>query len=315
MRAGLLPDISSLVARLLEGDRQALARILSLVENETPEGREALLRLYPHTGKAHTIGVTGPPGSGKSTLVSALAREYRLRERSVGIVAIDPTSPFSRGAILGDRIRMQDLTLDPGVFVRSMAGRGAMGGLAPATSDVVSVLDAGGKDIVIIETVGAGQDEVDIAGSALSTVVVFTPSSGDDIQAMKAGIVEIADIMVVNKADLPGANAAVMHLESLAGFLPPEARPAPVLRTIATRREGIAELAQALEEHRDYLQSSGRLEERLHERAERQLRSAIRRLLEERALLVADATFSEMAAQVYERKLDPRSAAERLLQL
>lgn len=269
--------------------------------------------LYPRTGRAHTIGITGPPGSGKSTLTGALAREYRRRGRTVGIVAVDPTSPFSRGALLGDRIRMQELTSDPGVFVRSMASRGALGGLAPATTEVVAVMDAAGKDVVIIETVGAGQDEVDVADSAVTTVVVFPPSSGDDIQAMKAGIVEIADIFVVNKADLGGANAAVMHLEALAGYLAPGVRAAPVLRTVATRSEGVSELLEAIDEHKRYLEASGMLEERLRERARRQLVTAVRQVLEERALDLAGPELDKAASQVFERRLDPRSAAEALL--
>jgi LAO/AO transport system kinase len=304
---------ADLVASLLNGDRRALSRVLSLVENDTAAGREAMRLLYPRTGRAHTIGITGPPGSGKSTLTAALAREYRGASRTIGIVAVDPTSPFTRGAILGDRIRMQDLFSDAGVFVRSMASRGALGGLAPTTSEVVAVMDAAGKDIVIIETVGAGQDEVDVAGAALTTLVVFPPSSGDDIQAMKAGIVEIADIFVVNKADLPGANAAVMHLESLAGFLAPGVRAAPVLRTVATRAEGIEELIAAIAEHKSYLETSGMLQERLRQRARSQVLIAMRQILEERAFSRGDSKLDGVAEQVYQRKLDPRSAAELLL--
>jgi len=303
------------VARLLQGERRALARVLSMVENDTPSGREAMRLLYPRTGRAHTIGITGPPGSGKSTLAAALARGYRRASRSVGIVAVDPTSPFTRGAILGDRIRMQDLSSDAGVFVRSMASRGAMGGLAPSTAEVVAVIDAAGRDIVIIETVGAGQDEVDVAGSALTTLVVLPPSSGDDIQAMKAGIVEIADIFVVNKADLGGANAAVMHLESLASYLAPGARAAPVFRTIASRSEGMVELIAAIDEHRAYLEASGILQDRLRERARRQLLTAVRQLLEAHALDRAGDRLEQAALEVFERRMDPRSAAEWLLEM
>jgi LAO/AO transport system kinase len=283
------------------------------VENGNAAGREAMRALYPKTGQAHTIGITGATGSGKSTLTAALAREFRKRGRSVGIVAIDPTSPLSRGAVLGDRIRMLDLQSDPGVFVRSMASRGALGGLAPATDDVVAVLDAFGMDVVIIETVGAGQDEVEIADSALTTVVVVPPSSGDDIQAMKAGIIEIADVLVVNKSDLPGANATFIHLESLASYAPAGERTVPLLRTAATRSEGVPELADAIEAHLAYLSESGRLEHKLRERARRKILVALRQLVEEHALERAGSRLEELAEAVFERRLDPRSAAARLL--
>ena len=308
-----MADTSELVDRLLAGDRRALTRVLSLVENDTPAGREALRVLYPRGGRAHTIGMTGPTGSGKSTLAARLGQEFRRRGRTVGIVAVDPTSPISHGAILGDRIRMQELTSDPEVFVRSMASRGGLGGLAPATVEVVAVLDAAGKDVIIIETVGAGQDEVEIAGSAMTTIVVVPPSSGDDIQAMKAGIIEIADILVVIKADLPGASAAAIHLESLAGFAPPEARAVPVLCTVATRAEGISALADATEEHRAYLESSGRLAPHLRDRARAQVLSALRQAVEERVLASKDGRLEAAVQAVYERRIDPRSAAMALL--
>jgi LAO/AO transport system kinase len=309
-----LGDSSALAERALAGDRRALARLLSEVEDDTPVGREALRLLYPRGGRAHTLGVTGPPGSGKSTLTGALARDFRRRGLSVGVVAVDPTSPFSHGAVLGDRIRMQDLTSDPGVFVRSMASRGALGGLAPKTDDVVSVLDAAGKDVVVIETVGAGQDEVDVAGAALTTVVVLPPSSGDDIQAMKAGIIEIADILVVNKADLPGANATAIHLEAVASLAPPRERPVPVLQTVASRDRGVVELVEAIEEHRRYLEESGLGRERLRQRARQQLLAAFRHAVEERALARAAGSVEALAAAVFRRELDPRSAAQRLLE-
>jgi LAO/AO transport system ATPase len=200
-----MPTVEQLVERLHAGNRRALSRLLTLIENDAPEGRRALRLLYPRSGRAHTIGLTGSAGSGKSTLSGAIAREMRRRGRTLGIVAIDPTSPFSQGALLGDRIRMQDLTSDPGVFLRSMATRGNMGGLAPATAGVVTALDAFGKDAVLVETVGAGQDEVDVAVMADTTVVVLTPGAGDDVQAMKAGMMEIADILVV-MANLPNAD-------------------------------------------------------------------------------------------------------------
>ena len=198
-----MPTVEDLVERLFAGNRRALSKLLTLIENDTPQGRRALALLYPRSGKAHTVGMTGSAGAGKSTLSGAVARELRQRNRTLGIVAIDPTSPFSQGALLGDRIRMQDLTSDAEVFMRSMATRGNLGGLAPATSGVVTALDAFGKDMVLVETVGAGQDEVEVAAMADTTVVVLTPGAGDDVQAMKAGIMEIADVLVVNKSDLP----------------------------------------------------------------------------------------------------------------
>ncbi len=233
-----------LVDRLLAGDRRAVARLISLVENGAPESREALAALFPHTGHAHIVGITGSPGSGKSTLVNQLAKVFRRQGATVGIVAVDPTSPFSGGAILGDRIRMQDLCGDPGVFIRSMATRGALGGLARATSDVVKVLDAFGKDVILVETVGVGQDEVDIAKAAHTTIVVEAPGMGDDIQAIKAGVMEIADILVVNKADREGAERTVAALEMMLDL---NGHPAcgwqtPVLKTVATQDEGIADL-------------------------------------------------------------------------
>jgi LAO/AO transport system kinase len=303
----------SLIPRLLAGDRRALARVLSLVEDATPAGREALRALYHRTGQAHIVGVTGATGSGKSTLSGALAWEFRRRGRTVAIVAIDPTSPFTHGALLGDRIRMQDLTSDPGVFVRSMATRGALGGLAAATADVVAVLDAAGREVIIIETVGAGQDEVEIAGTALTTVLLVPPSSGDDVQAMKSGILEIAEVIVVNKADLPRANATIIHLEGLASFAPPGSRPVPVLKAVASRNEGIVEIADAIEEHRRYLLATGLIETKQRERARSQLLAAARTAIEERALFHARDRLESLVEAVVERRLDPRSAAEKLL--
>ena len=221
--------MDDLVPRFLNGERRALARVISRVENETVAGREYLRQLFPHSGKAHIVGVTGGAGSGKSTLTGALAAEYRRRGKTVGIVAVDPSSPFTHGAILGDRIRMQDLALDPGVYVRSMASRGALGGLAPTIADVVGVMDAFGFDYVIIETVGAGQDEVEIAGTALTTLLVNNPGTGDDIQALKAGIIEIADVLIVNKADHPGADVLVSQLQALLSLSPPGSRRPPFL--------------------------------------------------------------------------------------
>jgi LAO/AO transport system kinase len=276
---------------VLEGDRLALARTLTQVENGTVEGKSALNLLFPHTGKAHLVGVTGASGTGKSSLVNQLARYYRQPAdgeliRRVAIVAVDPTSPFTGGAILGDRIRMRDLAGDPGVFIRSMATRGSLGGIASATSAVVQVLDAAGFDLILIETVGAGQSEVDIARLAHTTIVVEAPGLGDDIQAIKAGILEIADVLVVNKADLPGVENTVRALRgslNLAHPLPhrfmhhgkleivPEqsasaaAEPMwvpPILRTVALDGTGIPKLVEAIADHRAHLESTGGWEQR-----------------------------------------------------
>lgn len=307
--------IAELTQRLLEGDRRALTRVLTFVENGYAEGRELMRELYRHSGRAQIVGVTGPTGSGKSTLTGAVAREYRRRGKTVGIVAVDPTSPFSHGALLGDRVRMQDLTSDPGVFIRSMATRGALGGLAAATDDVVSVLDASGKNVVLVETVGAGQDEVEIADTAHTTVVVNIPGAGDDMQAIKAGILEIADILVVNKADLPSADSVFKALHIFLSLDKNEGWQVPILKTVANRSQGIEELLDAIEQHHDYLVRSGRMEEMRRHRARRQILAAAQIMLmgrllshnEEAGQLIA------MVEAVAERRLDPRTAAEELI--
>ena len=306
-------EAQALAEQVLAGDRRALARVLTLVENDTRVGRAALRALYPRGGNAHTVGMTGAPGSGKSTLAAALARELRRRGRSVAIVAVDPSSPFTRGAILGDRVRMQDLSGDAGVFVRSMASRGAVGGLAPTTGALVAVLDAAGYDLVIVETVGAGQDEVDVAASVLTTVVVVPPAAGDDVQALKAGIIEVADLLVVNKADLPQAGAMALHLESLADYVGPGERAAPVLRTIASRGDGVSALLDAVGEHRAYLGSSGRLRPRLEAQARRALFAGLRQAAEERARSATAGRVDALVADLVARRTDPRSAVDALL--
>ncbi len=303
--------MDELVERFLKKDRRALARIISRVENATPEGREYFRALYRHSGKTHIVGVTGGAGSGKSTLTGALAAAYRKREKTVGIVAVDPSSPFTKGAILGDRIRMQDLALDPGVYVRSMAGRGALGGLAPTISEVVSVMDAFGFDIVIIETIGAGQDEVEIAGTAMTTILVNNPGTGDDIQALKAGIIEIADILVVNKADHPGADVLVSQLRALLSLSPAGSRRPPILKTTATKGEGLDELIDAIDEHYEYLKSSGTLAEHRTEDARRQVLSIARQILLERIQQTTpEAELSALVDRIAAREIDPHTAAE-----
>ncbi|MBI4496825.1 MAG: methylmalonyl Co-A mutase-associated GTPase MeaB [Chloroflexi bacterium] len=306
-----------MVAGVLAGNRRSLTRLLTLVENNDPRARAALRALHPQTGKAHIVGITGPAGSGKSTLVHLLAREYRRRGKTVGIVAVDPSSPFTRGAILGDRVRMQDLTGDPGIFVRSMATRGAMGGLAEATVEMVHVLDAFGKDVVLIETVGTGQDEVDIVRTAQTVVVVSIPGSGDDIQALKAGILEIADLFVVNKADRDGADAVVADLRAMLHLQPPRDWKTPILKTIATRNEGITELVDTIDRHYQYLDESGQLMRGALERTRHQVLSIARQTLYERLLQAAlpDRTLETLVEAVLQRELDPRSAADALVAL
>ena len=314
-RRGQQVVTEDLSARLLAGDRRALSRVLSQVENGRPEGREAMKALFSHTGHAHVVGVTGPAGSGKSTLVGALTHELRKRDRTVGIVAVDPTSPFSRGAVLGDRIRMQELTSDPGVFIRSMATRGALGGLAAATNDVVAVLDAAHNDVVIIETVGAGQDEVEIAGTAHTSIVISVPGAGDEVQAIKAGILEIADILVVNKADQPRADVTATQLHAFLNLSRDEGWEVPVLLTTAINNTGIPELADAIERHREFLEKSGRLEKTRRERARRQLLALAQQQLLLRVLATAEGNgrLEELVEAIASREVDPHTAAERLI--
>jgi LAO/AO transport system kinase len=304
----------SLVERLLAGSRRALGRVLTEIENDTTAGRNALAKLYPRSGKAHTIGLTGSAGSGKSTLTAALARELRGRGKSLGIVAIDPTSPFSQGALLGDRIRMQDLTSDTGVFMRSMATRGALGGLAPSTAGIVTALDAFGNDAVIIETVGAGQDEVEVAMMADTTVVVLTPGSGDDVQAMKAGIMEIADILVVNKSDLPSADLLERQLRSIVEAAR-SGRTTPIVRTAGALGEGVDALADALEEHRAYLEQPEVRARHRAAQARHQVLTLARQRLIDRVVLQhgGDGKLDELVSRVAAREIDPHAAADELI--
>lgn len=321
-----------LLESLLAGNRRALARVITRVENDGAEAQALLAALYPHTGRGCVIGVTGAPGTGKSTLVNALAKAYRQRGQTVGVVAVDPTSPFTGGALLGDRVRMRDLAGDPGVFIRSMATRGSLGGVARATADVVLVLDAAGFERILVETVGVGQAEVDIASTAHSTVVVEAPGLGDEVQAIKAGVLEIADILVVNKADREGVEKTVMALQMMLGggahpvqhhgHLLSAGQPGeqhdgwqpPILKTIALREEGITELLEAIERHLAYLQASGEWQRREQERARtlvfQTLQAAVLRRLDSR---VPAERVQELVAQVADRRLDPYSAAHQLL--
>ena len=307
--------------RLLTGDRRAIARLITIIENDGAEAQEALAALYPHTGQAHIVGVTGAPGTGKSTLVNELAKVYRQRGRTVGIIAVDPTSPFSGGAFLGDRIRMRDLSGDAGIFIRSMATRGSLGGLARATADAVKVLDAAGYQTIIVETVGAGQSEVDIAKAAHTTIVVEAPGLGDEIQAFKAGITEIADIFVVNKADREGADRTAMALQMILDLdhsshlssQAPEWRP-PICKTIALHGEGVGAVVEAIEEHAAHLRESGNLQRRERERIERELRSIITQEMARNFFERLDeAKFDSLVDSIIRRELDPYSAAVLLL--
>jgi LAO/AO transport system kinase len=325
--------VQTLVHETLSGNRRALARLITQVENSTPDARDALTLLYPHTGRAYLVGITGAPGTGKSTLVSALARTLRARDHTVAIVAVDPTSPFSGGAVLGDRIRMSDLAGDRGVFIRSMANRGSLGGLAATTGDVVSVLDAAGFDYVLIETVGAGQSEIDIARTAYTTIVVDAPGLGDDVQAIKAGILEIADIIVVNKADRPGVQNTVRALRAMLDLghrlqvvlhhglhrdTPPptpvyDSWAVPILETVATERNGFDSLADAIERHRAHLRDSGMLADRERQRVEAAVTDRLRETLFERLLAEHPSALEDMIQRVARRELDPGSAVRALL--
>ncbi len=310
-----------LVPRVLEGDRRALARLISLIEDDGPPAREALAALHPYTGRAHVIGVTGAPGTGKSTLVNELAKGFRRREATVGIVAVDPTSPFTGGALLGDRVRMRDLAGDPGIFIRSMATRGSLGGLARATGDVVRVMDAAGFAVVLVETVGVGQAEVDIARTAHTTIVVEAPGLGDDVQALKAGLMEIADILVVNKADRPGAAQTARALEVALELGRNNAGPGkdaawrpPVLKTVALDGSGVAEVLEAIAAHRAYLESSGLWAHRERVRARDDLLRALEQELLGRLLAgVGAAAIEDWVDRIARREADVYTAVQSLL--
>jgi len=338
------------VFQLLAGNRRALARTISLVEDGAPEAPALLSALYQHTGRAHVIGITGAPGTGKSTLVNALARAYRASGLTVGVIAVDPTSPFSGGALLGDRVRMRDLAGDPGIFIRSMATRGSLGGLARATADVIAVLDAVGFERILVETVGVGQAEVEIASAAHTTIVVEAPGLGDEVQAIKAGVLEIADIFAVNKADREGADRTVMALQMMQGLAPaptghhrlapgsgqppaaqregggrPGYHPAPgpqgdggwlppICQTVAPRGEGVEALRAWVEVHAGHLHDMGGWvrRETAHAAAELEHILADRLMARLRARLPAD-RLAELAAAIVQRAIDPYSAADQVL--
>lgn len=305
-----------LTRRILDGDVRAAARLMTLIENGASEARAALKSLYAHTGAAYIVGITGPPGSGKSTLTDRLTEKLRRRGKTVGIVAVDPTSPFTGGAILGDRIRMQRHSLDVDVFIRSMATRGHLGGLARATNDVVDVLDAAGKDVVLIETVGVGQDEVEVVGTAHTCVVVSVPGMGDEVQVIKAGVLEIGDVFVVNKADREGANRTATELEMMLHMAPDTGGWLPkVYKTVATEGEGIEELLDAIFQHKRFMDERDLRKNKQRERSERAFLALLQETLTARTLerIQRNGSMKELIARIGNRQLDPYTAVEEIL--
>ncbi|MCL6578519.1 MAG: methylmalonyl Co-A mutase-associated GTPase MeaB [Candidatus Bathyarchaeota archaeon] len=307
--------IDEIVKGVLAGDRRIIARAITIAEDNALEAQKLIAAIYPHTGKAHIIGLTGPGGSGKSTLIEKMVREYRRKGKTVGVVAVDPSSPFTGGAFLGDRIRMQELSTDEGVFIRSMATRNYAGGIAKATKDVVKILDAAGKDIILVETVGAGQSEVEIIKVAQSIVVIHAPGLGDDIQAIKAGLMEIADIFVVNKADRENADKAAMDIQAMLQLNNKKtAWKPPILKTTALTGEGVSQLIEKLEEHRNFLEKEEERRKSLL-RAEAELVEAIKEKIVNVVIneLKKKGEFEDLLHKILDKKIDPASAAEKLL--
>jgi LAO/AO transport system kinase len=309
------PALLDLARRGLAGERRAIARLITLMENRAPEAPALLHELTPHTGQAHVIGITGSPGSGKSTLTNEIIKEYRRQGKSVGVIAVDPTSTITGGAVLGDRIRMLENYQDQGVFIRSMATRGQLGGLSAMTNDVVRVLDACGKEIVIVETVGVGQDEVDVAKAAHTTILVEVPGMGDDIQAIKAGVLEIADLLVINKADRDGVDKLKLHLQAMLSLAPKKPWRVPILKTVAVQGQGIPELIGKIEQHLEYLKASGEYEQRQKARLRDELLSRIREEVSRRVLRREHQPggLAELIRQLESRQLDLNEAAQQLL--
>ena len=315
---------STLAQRLLDGDRRALARAITLVEDDRPDGWELVKEIYPHTGRAEVVGFTGPPGVGKSTLIGAITKARRAAGRSVGVLSIDPSSPFTHGALLGDRIRLTEHFLDPGVFIRSMANRGALGGLSEAALQAALLLDAAGRQDVFVETVGVGQAEIDIIDHADTIVLVLMPGSGDSIQALKAGVMEIPDVIVINKADHPLTDTMIREIRGVLSLAnldrsPEQVRASwrvPIVKTEATQGRGVDELVSSLDAHRAHILAAGELTERRGRNLRNEVlaiaTARMRRRLEEE--LHGDAEFQRLLEQVIERRLDPASAASQLLQ-
>ncbi|MGJ5832750.1 methylmalonyl Co-A mutase-associated GTPase MeaB [Streptomyces ossamyceticus] len=312
-----MQDVPTLVAQAREGRPRAVARLISLVEGASPQLREVMAALAPLTGGAYVVGLTGSPGVGKSTSTSALVTAYRKAGKRVGVLAVDPSSPFSGGALLGDRVRMSEHASDPGVYIRSMATRGHLGGLAWAAPQAIRVLDAAGCDVVLVETVGVGQSEVEIASQADTSVVLLAPGMGDGIQAAKAGILEIGDVYVVNKADRDGADATARELNHMLGLGetrgPGDWRP-PIVKTVAARGEGVDEVVEALEKHRAWMEERGVLAERRRARAAREVETiAVTALRERIGDLHGDRRLSALAERIVEGELDPYRAADELV--
>jgi LAO/AO transport system kinase len=311
-----MADLQSLEEGIRRGLYRSLAKAISLVEHDDPDAERLLADIYPLTGKARIIGITGSPGAGKSTLVAAMAKYYRRQGKRVGIIAVDPTSPFTGGAILGDRIRMAELYTDRGVFIRSMATRGFLGGLAKATNDVVDLLDASGFDIILVETVGVGQDEVEVVRTVQTNLVVLVPGMGDDIQAIKAGIMEIGDIFVVNKADRPGADKTVTEVTMMMSLVEEHGDwVPPIVKTVASKSEGVQELDDAVTKHFTYLEASGELDRRNRERVRIRIETQLKEKFMER--LIGEAMSREQYEQLLEdvlrKKNNPHDAAESVL--
>ena len=328
-------EFNSLIEKLLAGSKRALARAITLAENDPQAARALVEQIHPHTGKAHVVGVTGPPGAGKSSLVAEIGRAIRERNLQIAILAIDPSSPFTGGAILGDRIRMRDLSGDSGVFIRSMASRGSLGGLAKATSAVIKLLDAAGYDLILLETVGAGQAEVDIATQSHTTLVVEAPGMGDEVQSIKAGILEIADILVVNKADKPGASHTAKSLEMMLHLGPaggtrhhgvimetPEvvaeksadAWQIPVLKASATNQTGILELVDAILEHKTHLTKTGQLAQRNRQKYQKEIENIlVDRLLAQYLKSADNPALDQLLDKLVEREIDPYAVVDQLL--